>query len=92
MAKQTIESRLYALEEALGGSDGGCERCRGLLITVRDVITGTLHRADWNGEAISEDELREREEEAACPRCGRKIDPDEFTVIKIGGTNDGNDR
>jgi hypothetical protein len=88
----TIESRLYALEESTGGSDGGCERCRGLLITVRDAITGALHRAAWNGEAISEDELIERQEETRCPRCGRDIDEGEFTVIKIGGTNNGNDR
>ena len=84
MARRTIESRLYALEEG-GGGDGGCERCRGLLVTVRDAITGTFQWAEWNGEKISEEEVIERQQETECPRCSRKIDPDEGTVINIGG-------
>jgi hypothetical protein len=54
-----LEKRLEALEAATGG-DGGCERGRGLLVTVRYAITGKHHSATWNGEAISEGELLER--------------------------------
>jgi adenine-specific DNA methylase len=92
MASQTIESRLYALEEASGDGGGGCGRCRGLLVTVRSAPSGTFKWARWNGEEISEDEVIERSQEARCPRCGRDIDQDEETHIKIGGKNDGNDR
>jgi hypothetical protein len=79
-----LRQRVEVLEAASGG-DGGCDRCRGLLITVRDAITGEFHSARWNGEAISEDELRERRTDIRCPRCGRKLGPDEAPVIKVGG-------
>ena len=79
-----LEKRLEALEVATGGG-GGCERCRGLLVTVRHAITGEHHSATWNGEAISEGELLERRTEARCPRCGRELDPGEVPVIRLGG-------
>jgi hypothetical protein len=80
-----LERRVEALEasEAAGG-DGGCERCRGLLITVSNVSTGRFHSARWNGEAISEGEVLERRTEARCPRCGRELNPDEAPVIRLG--------
>ena len=79
-----LEKRLEALEAATGGG-GGCERCRGLLVTVRHAITGEHHSATWNGEAISEGELLKRRSEARCPRCGRELDSDEMPVIRLGG-------
>ena len=79
-----LERRLKALEAASGG-DGGCERCRGLLVTVSNAITGEHHSATWNGETFSEGELLEGETEARCPRCGRELNPDEAPVIRLGG-------
>jgi hypothetical protein len=84
-AVSTLEGRLKVLEAAASGGDGGCERCSGLLVTVGHAITGELHSATWNGEAISEGELLERRTEERCPRCGRELNPDEGPVIKIGG-------
>jgi hypothetical protein len=83
MVATAIRQRLERLEDAAGG-DGGCRRCRGLLVTVSNAITGELHSATWNGEAVSE-EVLERRTEARCPRCSRKLDPDEPPVIRIGG-------
>ena len=79
-----LEKRLEALEAATGG-DGGCGRCRGLLVTVRHAITGEHHCATWNGEAITEGELLERRTEERCPRCGRELDPGGAPVIRLGG-------
>jgi hypothetical protein len=84
MVATAIRQRLERLEDAAGG-DGGCGRCRGLLVTVSNAITGELHSATWNGEAVSEEEVLERRTEARCPRCARKLDPDESPVIRIGG-------
>jgi hypothetical protein len=84
MTATAIRRRLATLEAATGG-DGGCERCSGLLVTVSDAITGELHSARWNGEAISEGELLERRTEARCPLCGRELDPGEAAVIRLGG-------
>ena len=78
--------RLEALEAATdtdGG--GGCDRCIGVLITVHETPSGEFSSAEWNGEAISEEELSVRETETECPRCGRRTTPDEATVITIGG-------
>jgi hypothetical protein len=80
----TLEQRVGVLEAASGG-DGGCERCRGLLVTVTNVITDEFNSATWNGEAISEEDLLERRTEARCPSCGRKIDQDGIPIIKVGG-------
>jgi hypothetical protein len=81
----TLEKRLEALE-ASTGEDGGCERCRGLLVTVSHAITGEPHSATRNGVAISEEELLdERRAEAKCPRCGRELNPGEAPVIRLGG-------
>ena len=79
-----LKRRLKALEAAVGG-DGGCERCRGLLVTVSHAITGEFDSATWNGEAISEGELLERRSDTRCPVCGREINPDEAPVIRLGG-------
>jgi hypothetical protein len=35
---------------------------------------------------LTEDELAERETETRCPKCGRRIDPNETTKIEIGGS------
>ena len=45
-----------------------------------------LHTSELNREEITRAELRERQAERECPRCGRKIDPEEATQIKVGGT------
>ena len=79
-----LEKRVEALEAASGGG-GGCERCRGLLVTVSNVITGEFHSARWNGEEVSEEEILERQEEKKCPRCGRDLTLDEAPVIRVGG-------
>ena len=78
-----LEKRLEALEAASGGH-GGCERCRGLLVTVVRAITGEFYSATWNGEAISEEEAVERRAEARCPRCGGELDPAAAPVIRLG--------
>ncbi len=80
----TLGRRLGALEAATDTGGGGCDRCIGVLTTVHVTPSGAFSSAEWNGEAISEKELAERETETECPRCGRKIDPDEATVINIG--------
>jgi len=80
----SLERRLEALEATTDGG-GGCDRCIGVLTTVYKTPSGAFSSATWNGEAISEDEAAERETETRCPRCGRKIDPDEATEINIGG-------
>jgi hypothetical protein len=82
----TLERRLEALEAATdtdGG--GGCERCVGVLTSVYETPSGALVSAEWNGQALTEEELSERETETECPRCGRRIDPEEGTLIKVGG-------
>jgi hypothetical protein len=84
MAATALERRLEALETASGG-DEGCERCRGLLTIVRHAITGAVHSASWNGEALTKEELGERETEAKCARCGRDLSGDLETMIKVGG-------
>lgn len=84
MSASTLGKRVEALQSA-SGRDGGCERCRSLLVTVSNVITGEFNSASWNGKAISEEDVAERRAEARCPRCGRKIDHDEVPVIKVGG-------
>lgn len=84
MSTSALERRVEALE-ASTGDGGGCERCRGLLVVVSNVITGEFHSASWHGEALSEEETRERRTEIRCPRCGRKLEPDEAPVIRVGG-------
>ena len=86
MAATALERRLEALETASGG-DEGCERCRGLLTIVRHAITGAVHSASWNGEALTKEELGERvgNLEAKCPRCGRDLSGEQETVIRVGG-------
>jgi hypothetical protein len=79
---RTLARRLDALEAASGGNRG-CERCRGLLVTVVSATTGEFRSAAWNGEAIFEEEATERRTEARCPRCGRKPDPSEVPVIRL---------
>jgi len=80
----TLKTRVRRLEEA-GGGDEGCPRCVGTLIVVGNALNDRFHSASWNGEPLSEEELRERQTEAKCPRCGRKKDPDERAEIKVGG-------
>jgi hypothetical protein len=64
------------------GAASGAADCRW---TVRHAIMGEHHSATWNDEAISEEELLERQTEAKCPRCGRELNPDEMPVIRLGG-------
>ena len=81
----TIERRVAALE-ASEAADDGCPRCRGTLLTIRDAITGELHRASWNGAAISEAGLEERRTEVRCSRCGRDLTASGGSpVITLGG-------
>jgi len=84
LGMSVLERRLQALEASSGG-DRGCERCRGLLVTVSHAITGEFLSATWNGETVSEEEVTGRRSETKCPRCGRKIDQDEVPVIKVRG-------
>jgi hypothetical protein len=79
-----LQRRVEALEDASGGG-GGCERCRGTLVVVEDAVTGELKRASWNGQDITGGELQERQSARECPKCGRRIDPDAETEIRIGG-------
>jgi hypothetical protein len=77
-----------ALEAAAGG-DGGCDRCRGTLVIVENAISGEFHSATWNGEPLDRAELEERHAETTCPKCGRRIDPDEGVEIRVGGRRRG---
>ena len=79
-----LERRVEGLEAATGGDGGGCERCRGLLVTVHNCVSGEFHSARWNGEALSAEELAERKAEKQCPRCGRDLEAGEVFVIKVG--------
>ena len=81
----TLQSRVEALEAVTGGDGGGCDRCRGLLVIVSDAITGEFHSASWNGEALSEEEVHERDADTKCPKCGARLGPDETTTITLGG-------
>ena len=81
----SLQMRVKRLEDASGGDGGGCDRCRGTLLVVSNAITGELHSASWNGEPLDRSELEEQQTETKCPKCGRKIDPDEATEIRIGG-------
>ncbi len=80
-----LEKRVETLEAAAAGDGGGCERCQGVLVVVKDTTIGALHSARWNGETLTEDELGERQTEAKCPRCGRDLSADAEMVIKLGG-------
>jgi hypothetical protein len=82
---RSLERRVEALEAAAGGDGGGCDRCRGLLVVVSDAISGEFHSASWNGEALSEEEVHERDTETKCPKCGARIEPAQ--IIRIGGLN-----
>jgi len=84
MSTSTLERCIEALE-ALADGDGGCPRCVGTLIIVGDAMTGTFRSASWNAEEITEEEAREHQTERECPRCGRKLDPENRSVIKVGG-------
>jgi hypothetical protein len=78
--------RVEALEAATDAdSGGGCERCVGVLTSVHETPSGDLVSAEWNGQAITEEELSEREPETECPRCGREIDQEGAPVIRVGG-------
>ena len=82
----SLERRVEALEAATDADGGGgCERCVGVLTSVHETPSGDFGSAEWNGQAISEEELAERETETECPRCGREIDQDAATVIRVGG-------
>lgn len=74
---QTIEKRLRALERTYGiGGGDECPECGGpsgggggrTLIVIRDAVTGEFCWAELDGEKISEDELREIEDQA-CSTC-----------------------
>jgi hypothetical protein len=83
MTTSTLQRRVEALESAYGDG-GGCDRCTGTLVIVSDAITGEFDSASWNSEPLSEEDAHERETETRCPRCGRRIDPDE-AVVEVGG-------
>jgi hypothetical protein len=81
----TLGQRLAQLEASWSGDDAGCDRCLGTMLILSDAISGAFCGAERNGEAITEDELQERETETECPNCGRKFHPDELVEIVIGG-------
>jgi hypothetical protein len=55
-----------------------------MMIVISDALSGELCSARWNGEHLSEEDLRERQTERECPQCGRKLDPEQVSVIEIG--------
>jgi hypothetical protein len=78
--------RVEALEAATAADGGGgCGGCVGVLTSVHETPSGDFGSAEWNGQAITEEELAEREAETECPRCGRGVDQDAATVIRVGG-------
>jgi hypothetical protein len=82
----SLETRVRTLEAATDADGGGgCERCVGALTSVHETPSGVFGSAEWNGQAISEEELAEREAETECPRCGREIVQEASTVIRVGG-------
>jgi hypothetical protein len=84
MSISALEKRVQALEAAACGV-GGCPRCVGTLIVVEDAVSGEFRSARWNDEEISEEEARGHQTERECPQCGRKLDPENDPVIKVGG-------
>jgi hypothetical protein len=80
-----LQKRVETLEAAAAGEDGGCGRCRGVLVVVKSACGGALHSARWNSEALTEDELGDLQAEAKCPRCGRDLRGDAEMVVKVGG-------
>ena len=84
MGTSSLEKRVESLEATTGG-DGGCDRCRGMLVVVSNAVTGEFHSARWNGEDISEEEASEHQAERRCPRCGSKLDPESSSVIRLRG-------
>jgi hypothetical protein len=85
MGAASLETRVRRLEETAGDDGGGCPRCAGTLIIVEDAVSGKFHSASWNGEDITEEEARTHQTETRCPRCGRKLDPENSPVIRVGG-------
>jgi hypothetical protein len=83
MATTALARRVAALE-ANGDGGGGCDRCCGTLI-IWETLDAEFVAARWNGEDITEEQLREHENETQCPQCGRTIDPDEGIDILLGG-------
>jgi hypothetical protein len=79
-----LEKRVEALEAAAGGH-GGCDRCSGTLVVVSNAITGEFHSACWRGEALSDEEARQRRAETRCPKCGRKLEAANAPEIRVGG-------
>jgi uncharacterized protein with PIN domain len=79
-----LAKRVEALEAATGG-DGGCHRCSGTLVVVSNAMTGEFHSASWRGEALSEEETRQRRAETRCPKCGRRLEAGDAPVIQVGG-------
>ena len=80
-----LERRVRRLEAALGADGGGCDRCLGAMIVVSDALSGEFRSASWNGEPLSEEDLRGRQSERECPLCGRKLDPEQAPVIEVAG-------
>ena len=82
----SLETRVKALEAATDADGGGgCERCVGVLTSVHETPSDDFGSAEWNGQAITEEELAGRETETECPGCGRRIDQNAATVIRVGG-------
>jgi hypothetical protein len=90
LSGSSAEKRLRLLEASHGiGGGGRCPECGGpedgpegppwLLTVISDAVTGEFCWAELDGERISEDELREIEEEA-CSLCEARR-----PTITIGG-------
>jgi hypothetical protein len=84
VSAHTLERRVQALEAA-GGEGGGCERCSGVLVVVSNAVIGEFHSATWNREDISEEEASDHRARRECPGCGRRLDPENTPVIRVGG-------
>jgi hypothetical protein len=79
--KQQIGRRLTLLEGRLG--PGGCRRCQGTLVVIRDAITQERVSARWNRKDLPQEEAAEREGWEKCPQCGRHLGGD--PQVTIGG-------
>ena len=85
MVAITTQRRLATLEAASDDGGDGCPRCRGVMVALGSAETGEALSARWNGEAITAEQLQERETEVRCPACGRDMSADNSPVIAIGG-------
>jgi hypothetical protein len=81
----SFAKRLQALEVNSDTPYEGCRKCRGLLVVIRDVVSGEFHSAHLDGEEITEELVRKHDAEKRCSVCQRELDHEKALIITLGG-------